>query len=222
MTSGIYTVTNYSDGKVYVGSSNHIERRWKEHKKQLRKGTHHSKHLQHAWTKYGEMAFTFEVLEECEQVHLTGAELFWINTLQTAMDMFGYNMVAVPNSTYGYRHTEETRKIFRELARNRVYSEETRRKISEAGKGRRQSQETIEKRRLKQLGSALSQESRKRISSSRGGRSFTVTCPNGNTFTFDTLTQAKEVLGLDQSNVHKCLIGKAKATRGHYCKYVDP
>ena len=34
------------------------------HKRELRKGTHSNRHLQCAWNKYGENAFSFVVLED--------------------------------------------------------------------------------------------------------------------------------------------------------------
>ena len=32
---GIYKITNKNNGKVYIGESLNIERRWEEHKKEL-------------------------------------------------------------------------------------------------------------------------------------------------------------------------------------------
>ena len=48
---GIYAITNIMDGKAtaYVGRSIDIERRWKEHRRDLRGGLHPNAHLQSAW-----------------------------------------------------------------------------------------------------------------------------------------------------------------------------
>lgn len=62
-TSGIYQIVNTINQKKYIGSSNNTDRRWHEHKKHLRKNNHDNIHLQHAWNKYGEKAFIFEVIE---------------------------------------------------------------------------------------------------------------------------------------------------------------
>lgn len=75
---GIYQILCSVSGKSYVGSSRRIYRRWHEHRRNLRKGDHRSPRLQRAWSKHGEAAFAFSVLEECtidelfarEQVYL--------------------------------------------------------------------------------------------------------------------------------------------------------
>lgn len=62
--SGIYTITNRVNGKVYIGESLDIYRRWhKEHIPKLRKKQHYNKELQNDFNKYGEENFSFEVLE---------------------------------------------------------------------------------------------------------------------------------------------------------------
>lgn len=63
MKSGIYKIENKVNGKVYIGSSNSIKRRWQKHKALLRHGKHQNSHLQAAWDKYGEDNFSFSVIE---------------------------------------------------------------------------------------------------------------------------------------------------------------
>lgn len=61
--SGIYAIRCCLNNHEYIGSAVNIPRRWSEHRHDLRRGTHHSPALQHAWNKHGEEAFTFIVLE---------------------------------------------------------------------------------------------------------------------------------------------------------------
>lgn len=62
--SGIYTITNKTTGRLYIGESLDIYRRWHdEHIPQLRKNRHYNKELQNDFNKYGEENFSFEVLE---------------------------------------------------------------------------------------------------------------------------------------------------------------
>jgi len=63
---GIYKIINLANGNYYVGSSWNLAKRWWEHRKQLRNGTHSNVHLLNAWKKYGEESFKFEVLEMCD------------------------------------------------------------------------------------------------------------------------------------------------------------
>ncbi len=46
MTQGIYLIKSLHNNKVYVGSSKHIEKRFKEHISKLKQGKHHSWKLQ--------------------------------------------------------------------------------------------------------------------------------------------------------------------------------
>ncbi len=62
--SGIYIITNKVTGKIYIGESLDIYRRWhKEHIPDLRKNKHYNKNLQEDFDKYGEDNFDFEILE---------------------------------------------------------------------------------------------------------------------------------------------------------------
>jgi len=46
-----------------VGSAVRTNARWRQHRSQLQRGTHHSRYLQAAWSKYGAEGFEFVVLE---------------------------------------------------------------------------------------------------------------------------------------------------------------
>lgn len=60
----IYKIINTVNGKFYVGSTTNTSERFRVHRNRLRKGRHHSQHLQAAWNKYGEKIFVFHVIEE--------------------------------------------------------------------------------------------------------------------------------------------------------------
>ena len=64
---GIYKITNKINGKVYIGESLDIERRWNEHKLDLENGTHHSFKLQNDYNEYSKNNFMFEILEEIDE-----------------------------------------------------------------------------------------------------------------------------------------------------------
>lgn len=88
---GIYGILNKVNGKMYVGSAQKIEVRWREHRYMLRTGTHHSPYLQRAWGKYGEDAFIFQVLEHIDsEPSLREAEQRWMDFYNTC-GRNGYN-----------------------------------------------------------------------------------------------------------------------------------
>lgn len=62
----IYRITCIETGKFYIGSTVNKAQRWARHRNGLRAGKHPNKHMQAAWSKYGEGAFVFEVIEEVD------------------------------------------------------------------------------------------------------------------------------------------------------------
>lgn len=86
--SGIYSIKTPS-GSTYIGSSNSIYRRWSEHKRHLRKGTHHSTRLQAAWNKHGN-ALVFSILEVCPSEDLESREQHYILSLNAKLNTTQY------------------------------------------------------------------------------------------------------------------------------------
>ncbi len=91
--SGVYAIICTITGKRYVGSSKRLYKRLTGHRRSLRKGRHHSAHLQRAWNLYGEEAFVVEILEYCEQEALLDREQGYLDLLRTYDHSCGYNMV---------------------------------------------------------------------------------------------------------------------------------
>jgi len=65
--SGVYYIYNVISKKGYIGSSKHIERRFKEHRRELNKGLHVNNLLQNSWNKYGSSSFEFKILAHCPE-----------------------------------------------------------------------------------------------------------------------------------------------------------
>ena len=83
---GIYKITNKINGKIYIGQSNNIERRFKEHK---RLGEKSRIPVDLAISKEGKENFSFEVLEECQIEQLNEKETYWIQYFNSIE--YGYN-----------------------------------------------------------------------------------------------------------------------------------
>lgn len=80
---GIYKITNNINGKIYVGQSNNIKRRFSEHCQR------HLLPIDKAIQKYGKENFSFDILEECSLEELNTKETYWINKLNALKK--GYN-----------------------------------------------------------------------------------------------------------------------------------
>lgn len=64
---GVYIIFNTLNGKRYIGSSKDLYNRLYDHFYNLKLQTHHNRHLQAAYNKYGESNFLYCVLEFCEE-----------------------------------------------------------------------------------------------------------------------------------------------------------
>lgn len=90
--SGVYVITCYPTGKIYVGSSLRPQARIKDHKTVLAKGTHRNSHLQAAWNKYGSMAFIFEMRVQCLPEDRFAREQELITKLRATDTKYGFNV----------------------------------------------------------------------------------------------------------------------------------
>ena len=79
---GIYKITNTVTGDFYIGSSNDVKKRWKEHKCKSKWNECPNSQLYQDMRKYGLDKFDFQVLEEVEESFLKEAEQKFIETLK--------------------------------------------------------------------------------------------------------------------------------------------
>ncbi len=109
---GIYSIKNRINNKIYIGSSDDIKNRWRNHKILLENNNHHSIHLQNAWQKYGEHAFLFEIIENInDKQQLLIREQHYLDFYRSYEPENGYNISKFSFSPMkGRNHTEETKK----------------------------------------------------------------------------------------------------------------
>jgi group I intron endonuclease len=81
--AGIYIIENNFNGMVYVGRSEIPEARFKQHKNALMKGKHTNHLLQADYSKYGDEAFSFMVIERCGDEEMWLREIVWIQHYRT-------------------------------------------------------------------------------------------------------------------------------------------
>lgn len=89
---GIYKIENKINGKIYIGQSVNIKKRWKHHKYDLDNNKHANKHLQSAWFKYGKNNFSFSIICECKISELDEKEMYYINKNKSYDENYGYNL----------------------------------------------------------------------------------------------------------------------------------
>jgi hypothetical protein len=91
--SGVYGLLNTVNKKWYIGSALSIPSRKRQHFHFLRKGKHQNRHLQRAFDKYGETAFSFFILEKVDALFwLRAREQAWLSRLKVTDRTRGYNI----------------------------------------------------------------------------------------------------------------------------------
>lgn len=115
MNSGVYKITNIKNSKFYIGSTNNLKRREKQHFSLLKNNKNHCKILQRAYNKYGEEAFIFETLVYCPKEYLFKLEQWFVDYLKPEYNSCLIN-VSVPIGLSRYLYTDEHREIKRKDA----------------------------------------------------------------------------------------------------------
>jgi group I intron endonuclease len=128
--SGVYEIRHDPSGRSYIGSSDHIVRRWQAHRSQLNRGIHHSKYLQNVWNK-GRDGFSFAIIEIIGRPQILASEQRWIDAIKPEFN----TAVCVENGMKGRRHSEESKRkmslsTMGQSHTPRVISDETRKKMS--------------------------------------------------------------------------------------------
>jgi len=167
--TGIYLITSPS-GNQYVGSAVNMDRRRREHFRDLKRGEHCNRALQNAWIKYGDR-LTFSTLLICARYDLIFYE-------QRAMDALRpeYNDAPVAGSALGSRRSDAHRKKTSKSLMGHPVSVETRAKIRAALIGRKLLPATVAKltaairRRPKRAPYTLTAEHRANIGIANRGK----------------------------------------------------
>ena len=111
MGCGIYKIENIIDNKTYIGSSINLQNRKYKHFWLLNRGQHDNVYLQNSFDKYGETAFNFSIIEECDEKELIDKENFYILKYKSNNSKFGYNLATVNEFRRNTYNDEVKRKI---------------------------------------------------------------------------------------------------------------
>jgi group I intron endonuclease len=238
MNSGIYKLLNSVNDNFYIGSAVDLKRRKARHFSELRNGKHSNRHLQAAWNRYGEAAFSFIVLEHVAPgAALYVAEDKWMADHVGKKYCYNIGMAAiapmlgkcgVSSPTWGYRHTPESRAKIAAAGIGRPVSAETRAKRSAATKGR-----TVSEEQRAKISSTLSGEGnfwygKKRPESfaTQVRKSIIACSPDGEEITYDSIKALREAMGLTPTTVNRALKSGTPIlngkVRGWSFKYLAP
>ena len=150
MTCGIYVIKNVEDGKLYVGKSINIEKRWKEHVRSLIAGNHRNNYLQHVYNLLGLEIFEHKIIEECEKENLNERELFYVLKFKSKVPN-GYNLTDGGDGIISPSDETRERLVKSKLGEKnpmfgKTASDETLKKMSQSmigkNKGKHHSEET--------------------------------------------------------------------------------
>jgi group I intron endonuclease len=76
---GIYKIENLENGKIYIGESKSIFKRWNTHLTELLAGHHHNKLMQLEFSHWGINSFRFSIIEICSPKLLLQKEKIYIS-----------------------------------------------------------------------------------------------------------------------------------------------
>ena len=208
---GIYGIHNKVNDKWYVGQTNNIRKRNLYELRNLRNGVFHynnsNNHIVQAWQKYGENAFEWVVLEECEIDKLDEREIFWIREKDSYRN--GYNQTLGGGGSRGV-----------------IVSEETKRKMSLSSKGEKhpfwgkhRTEETKKKLSLWRTGRKWMPMTEKVNKILIESRRIKIIC-NENGKIYSSMSEASRELNLDVSAIAKNCKGKRSTVKGYTFKLV--
>lgn len=221
-TSGIYCITCTANGKIYIGSSINLHRRWNEHRQLLRHNTHYNQRLQNAWNKYGETLFTFQVVELVDPSTLVAREQNWLDKLRSFDRDIGFNIARdTVASMKGRKLSVEHRAAISKAHKGKTLSEETRHRVSQSKIGQKLglfSQEHRTKLSIANRGKSKSPDHVEKIAKTKR-REFVVTSPDGISFYIKGMRRFCADNGLNNAAMFRVAQGKQTNHKGWKCRY---
>lgn len=151
---GVYRIVDASSGRFYIGSSVNMEKRWRQHRERLARGTHPNPVLQAIWNVDPDRLTAAAICTtERSRDALLAAEQAELDASAVGRNQLCMNVLLVAGSHLGRKRSAET------CAR-----------LAAAQMGRRASAETREKQRIAKLGRPLSAEHRRKLGDAARGK----------------------------------------------------
>jgi group I intron endonuclease len=238
MARGIYKIINVINNKFYVGSAVDFTVRKRKHWWELRRGTHRNKHLQAAWLKYGEPAFTFVIVEELPlDADVLAAENVWLKehvgkeycyNIATDATAPQLGMSGEKNAMWGktFSHTDEAKAKIAAASAARVQTEEEKAKRRKSMRGHHVAASTKAKISVALSGEGNFWFSKKRPDhGAKVSRAVVAISPDGKTLEYPSIQALREAADMSPPTANRALKSGAPLKRGPYkgwsFKYLD-
>lgn len=129
---GIYKITNKVNGKIYIGQSIDILKRWYDHKYKsfYENDVSYNSPIHSAIRKYGVQNFIFEIIEECNENVLDELEIKYIQQYNSLVPN-GYNVSTggQKRRSYAKRCIDCGTLIYKESERCNICAHKNQRKV---------------------------------------------------------------------------------------------
>lgn len=114
--SGVYMIHNTYHNRKYIGSSNDVNRRISTHKRDLERGSHNTRFMQHDFNIAGPDSFNYVILEkEIPGNLLTAYEKYYMYIHDSIVKYKGYNQM-FPSTQH---------KLFQQVYKSKMGGEES-------------------------------------------------------------------------------------------------
>jgi group I intron endonuclease len=239
MSIGIYKIIN-PEGKIYIGQSINIEKRWRYYSSQYHNKADKQNKLFNSFKKYGVNNHLFKIIECCDVLLLNEREIFWGEFYKCIDPNLGLNLRELGKQgkwteeaklklskiqTGKLRHTPESRAKISKALTGTKYTEDQKQKCSENSGMRNKINHTGGSKK----GWIRSNESRNTISKAKLGK------PNNKNlspiFQLDLLgnilnefkgpTDAQFQTGIRRDSIGNVLKNKQKSAGGFLWKYKE-
>lgn len=154
---GIYKITSPT-GKVYIGQSIDIKKRWRDHSNSITKTKLNSSFISHGFINH-----IFEIIHECERCDLDRWEIHYIGYFDTFNTRHGLNLNIGGGGNKGIIVSDETRKRLSIAGKGKKRTAEFCARLSEINKGKKHSPETLIKLSQAKIGHKRSEETKAKI-----------------------------------------------------------
>jgi group I intron endonuclease len=201
--SGIYKITSPT-GKIYVGQSINIKKRFNVYKSLACSGQNR---LYNSFLKHGVDNHVFEILEYCGAAVINERERHYQEKFNVIDRKLGLNCCLTRTDKKKYVFSEESIQKMSAWQKGVPKSKEHKRKLSEAKIGKKQTLEHRLKGAQARVGSKRTKEQRIRISESLKGKNSKVVLDLLTGIYYDSVKELSELIGVHYSTMKAKLNG---------------